>query len=305
MIDGLIDRFLLHIKTRLGFSKNTERAYRRDLLDFKEFIFSSGIKDIRYIDSVVLRRYLSTLSLKGLSKNSIIRKVSSIRSFISYLLSEGVIERNPFDMIVIPKKEKKLPSFLTEDEIERLIEYNKPDRVLSKEPNYPFAFRDYAILMLMYSSGLRRGEVSRLNIGDVDLLSGFVRVYGKGRKERIVPIGDNAIKAISDYLDTLPESERASYMPLFKNKNNLRLSDTSIFLIIKKMAKRARFTRPLKPHMLRHTFATHLIDHGCDVRAVSEMLGHSSLSTTQIYTHLSVERLKEIHNKFHPRKIIK
>lgn len=302
---NLADRFLLHIKTRFGFSKNTDRAYRKDIYDFILFLEKLNIKEPQEIDSIILRRYISELSSKNLSRNSLIRKNSSLRSFISFLVTEGIIKSNPFELLTLPKKQKTLPSFLTPQEIDRLINFNRPDYVLSREPDYPFAFRDYAIMMLLYSSGLRRSELVALNVGDVDIVSGYVRVYGKGRKERIVPAGDNAIKAVRDYLDTLPSDKKSSTSPLFTNKDGRRLSDTAVFLIIKKMAARARFTRPLKPHMLRHTFATHLLNNGCDIRAVSEMLGHSSLSTTQLYTHLTIERLKEIHRKFHPRDRIK
>lgn len=298
---NLLERFLLYIKTRLGFSRHTERAYKKDISEFISFLEGIGIKDPSGVDSVILRRYLSTLATKGFSKNTLIRKISSVRSFISFLVLEKVIETNPFEVLLLPKKDKNLPSFLTEDEIDKLIEYNRPDVVLKMEPNYPFAFRDFALLMLLYSSGLRRSEAVGLNIGDVDVIGGFVRVFGKGRKERIVPVGANAIKAILDYLDTLPDDKKTPSSPLFTNKKGERLSDTAVFLILKKMAKRARFTRPLRPHILRHTFATHLINHGCDIRAVSELLGHSSLSTTQIYTHLTIDKLKEIHNRYHPR----
>ncbi len=302
---NLLDKFILHIKTRLGFSKNTERAYRRDVGDFISFLEALKIASPLDIDNIILRRYLSELSSKGLSRNSLIRKVSSVRSFMSFLTLEGLIKSNPFDVLLLPKKEKKLPSFLTYEELDKLLKYNSPDYVLSREPNYPFAFRDYALVMLLYSSGLRRSEVVGLNVGDVDLIGGYVRVYGKGRKERIVPVGNNALKAIENYLNTLPIDKKTYSSPLFTNKYGGRLSDTSVFLIIKKMALRARFTRHLKPHILRHTFATHLINNGCDIRAVSEMLGHSSLSTTQVYTHLTIERLKEVHRKFHPRNSMK
>lgn len=300
-MENLIDKFLIHIKTRLGFSKHTERAYRKDISEFISFLKSVNINIPSKIDSIILRKYLSSLTLKGFSKNTLIRKISSIRSFISFLVLERIIETNPFEVLLLPKKDKNLPLFLTEDEIERLIDYNKPDAVLKLNPNYPFAFRDFALLMLLYSSGLRRSEAVGLNVGDVDIISGFVRVFGKGRKERIVPVGQNALKALIDYIDTLPDHKKIPSSPLFTNKSGKRLSDTAVFLILKKMATRARFTRPLRPHMLRHTFATHLINNGCDVRAVSEMLGHSSLSTTQVYTHLTIDKLKEIHNKYHPR----
>jgi integrase/recombinase XerC len=298
-MEAALERFIIYGKTQLGFSKHTEKAYRIDLNEFIDFSKKNGIDKIDLIDVILIRKYLSYLATKNLKKNSIIRKISAVRSFINYLYENKIIKLNPFDVINIPKKEQTLPYFLTEEEVEVLIDANTPDKVLSKEPNYKFAFRDYALLMLLYSSGLRRSEAVGLNVGDVDFISGFVRVYGKGRKERIVPVGENALKAIKKYLDTRPDVVASS--PLFVNKDGKRLSSTSVFLILLKMARRARFTRKIKPHMLRHSFATHLLNHGCDIRGVSQMLGHSDLSTTQIYTHLSIEHLKKVYNKYHPR----
>jgi len=295
----LIEKFLLYAKTQLAFTKNTEKSYKFDLYEFAKFSKENNFQFKDNIDSVVIRKYISEITSKKLSKNTIIRKISALRSFVNYLIDNKIIKSNPFDVIIMPKKQKTLPSFLTEEEMEKLIEENKPDKVLSKDINYPFAFRDYSILMLLYSSGLRRSELSNLNVGDIDLLSGFVRVYGKGRKERIVPFGDNAANALREYLET--RTDIASSSPLFLNKNGKRLSDTAIFLILRKMAARAKFTRKIKPHMLRHSFATHLLNNGCDIRGVCEMLGHSSLATTQIYTHVSIEKLKDVYNKSHPR----
>ncbi|HOJ86895.1 MAG: tyrosine recombinase [Elusimicrobiales bacterium] len=295
----LIERFLLYGKTQLSFSRHTEKSYRFDLSEFLKFCAENGVKNESSLNTVVIRRYLSYITSKNLSRNSVIRKISAVRSFINYLVENKIIKTNPFEMISIPKKAQTLPSFFTEEEMDKLIEENEPSKVLSKDPDYHFAFRDYAILMLLYSSGLRRSELVSLNYGDVDFISGFVRVYGKGRKERIVPVGENALKALKNYADT--RADISSSSPLFVNKNGKRITDTAVFLILKKMAKRAKFTRKIKPHMLRHSFATHLLNNGCDIRGVSEMLGHSSLATTQIYTHLSVEKLKEVYNKAHPR----
>lgn len=294
----LLEKFLTYAKTQLSFSKHSEKAYNFDISEFIEFCYKNNVKKPDEITGILIRKYISGLTLKKLSKNTIIRKISAVRSFMKYLFENRIIKSNPFDVIVIPKKDKTLPSFLTEEEVEKLIEENKPEKVLSRDLNYPFAFRDYAILMLLYSSGIRRSELVNLNVGDVDFFSGFIRVYGKGRKERMVPVGENALKAINDYLKT--RNDVVPSDPLFLNKKGGRLSDTSIFLLLNKMAKRARFTRKIKPHMLRHSFATHLLNNGCDIRVVSEMLGHSSLSTTQIYTHLSIEKIKEVYNKSHP-----
>jgi len=298
-METILERFIIYGKTQSYFSKNTEKAYHRDITEFIEFAKKNGVTDASNINTILIRKYLSYLSTKNLKKNSIIRKISSLRSFINYIYENNILKSNPFDAINIPKKEQTLPYFLTEKEVELLIEANTPDKILAKNPQYIFAFRDYAILMLLYSSGLRRSEIVGLNVGDIDFFSGFVRVYGKGRKERMVPIGENALKAIKKYLDTRVDFNASS--PLFINKNGSRLSSTSVFLILQKMAKRARFTRKIKPHMLRHSFATHLLNHGCDIRAVSHMLGHSDLSTTQIYTHLSIEHLRKVYNKYHPR----
>jgi tyrosine recombinase XerC len=295
---NLIEKFLLYGKTQLAFSRHTEKSYLYDLNEFADFCGRNGALSEKDITSVVIRKYLSDISLKKFSRNTVIRKLSAVRSFINYLIENNIITQNPFDFITTPKKQHTLPSFLTEEEVRKLIEANTPDKILSKDPEYPFAFRDYAILMLLYSSGLRRSELVGLNIGDVDFFSGFVRVYGKGRKERTVPFGDHAFKALKDYIDTRTDTSPSS--PLFLNKSGKRLSDTAVFLILKKLARRAKFTRKIKPHMLRHSFATHLLNNGCDIRGVSEMLGHSSLATTQIYTHVSIEKLKEVYNKAHP-----
>jgi len=241
---------------------------------------------------------MAYLSERKLKRNSIIRKISAVRSFFNYLLDEEIISENPFEFINMPKKEKILPRFLTEEEMKKLIDYNNPEGIESEEDKKYF-FRDFAILELIYSSGLRRSEVSSLNIGDIDFISGFVRVIGKGSKERVVPVGDKALSALKKYLEMRNDNKFSS--PLFLNHLNKRLTDAGIALILKKMAKRARFARDINPHAIRHSFATHLLNKGCDLRALQEMLGHKNLSTTQIYTHISIDRLKEVYDKAHPR----
>ena len=296
----ILEKFIVYGKAQLGFSKHTEKAYRIDIREFIDFSKKNNIEEPKDINLILIRKYLSDLSTRNLKRNSIIRKISAVRSFINYLYQNKILSSNPFDLINIPKKEQILPYFLTEEEVSVLIDLNAPDKVLAKKPNYLFAFRDYAILMLLYSTGIRRSELVGLNVGDVDFISGFIRVYGKGRKERIVPVGDEALKAIKKYLEQRSNNITSS-SPLFVNKRGERLSSTSVFLILQKMAQRARFTRKIKPHMLRHSFATHLLNHGCDIRGVSQMLGHSDLSTTQVYTHLSIEHLRKVYNKYHPR----
>ena len=174
------------------------------------------------------------------------------------------------------------------------------DAVRQADASYKFAERDYAIFELLYSSGLRRSEAAGLNIGDIDFYGGFVRAMGKGSKERLVPVGDKALKAIRAYLSTRPKPQTPA-MPLFLNHHAARLSDHGLALVVHRLARRARFARPVNPHSLRHSFATHLLDNGCDLKAVQEMLGHKNLQTTEIYTHVSLERLREVYDKTHPR----
>ena len=182
----------------------------------------------------------------------------------------------------------------------RLQDSNRPEAVDAAEKGYFFSLRDYAIFELIYSSGLRRSEAAGLNIGDLDFYSGFARALGKGSRERLVPVGDKALAAIRAYLDTRPKP-LAHGLPLFLNYKSTRLSDGAIALIFKRMARRARFAKPMNPHSVRHSFATHLLDAGCDLKSVQEMLGHKNLQTTEIYTHVSLERLKEVYDKAHPR----
>ncbi|MBI4802843.1 MAG: tyrosine recombinase XerC [Elusimicrobia bacterium] len=252
------------------------------------------------LDRMLLRGYIAFISGHKVSRNTLLRKISAVHSFISYLITEKVIENDPFDLITAPKKEKRLPRFMSEGEAGKLAAYNDPEEVRIKEGDYKFAERDFAIFELLYSTGIRRSEAAGLNIGDVDFYGGFVRVIGKGSRERLAPVGDKALNALRSYLNTRPRP-LAPAMPLFLNHRNGRLADNGLALIIKKMARRARFARPLNPHAIRHSFATHLLDNGCDLKSVQEMLGHKNLETTEIYTHVSLERLKEVYDKTHPR----
>ena len=296
----LIEKFLLHIKSQRNFSKHTIKAYSFDLKEFSRYLKSLGVDSPQKIERMEVRGYIAFISEHKVARNTLLRKISAVRSFLSYLFSSGEMENDPFELITIPKTEKRLPRFLTEGEVGRLEDSNAPPQVNAEEKSYLFAARDFAVLTLMYSSGLRRSEVSGLNIGDLDFYGGFARVTGKGSKERLVPVGDKALKALRVYLDTRPQLTQPG-LPLFLNHMNTRLTGAGIAFIIKKMARRARFARTLNPHAIRHSFATHLLDHGCDLKSVQEMLGHKNLATTQIYTHVSLERLKEVYDKSHPR----
>ena len=296
----LIEKFLLHLKSQRNFSRHTVKAYKFDVREFVSYAAAHGAASPGLFDRMLLRGYIAFISEKKVSRNTLLRKISAVHSFISYLITERVMENDPFDLITAPKKEKRLPRFMSEGEAGKLADYNNPEELRVRKGNYKFAERDFAIFELLYSTGIRRSEASGLNIGDVDFYGGFVRVMGKGSRERLAPVGDKALSALRIYLNTRPRPLTPA-MPLFLNHRNARLADSGLALIIKKMARRARFARPLNPHAIRHSFATHLLDNGCDLKSVQEMLGHKNLQTTEIYTHVSLERLKEVYDKTHPR----
>lgn len=296
----LVDQFLLHLRAQRNFSRNTIKAYQFDLGEFLAYAGAAKAAAPAAMDRMLMRGYIAHISDRKVSRNTLLRKISAVRSFVQYLLETGQLETDPFDLITIPKKEKRLPRFLTEGEVGKLQDYNRPEEVNAKEKGYYHALRDFALFELVYSSGLRRSEAAGLNVGDLDLYSGFVRVMGKGSRERLVPVGDKALSALRDYLATRPKPV-AHGLPLFLNHKNGRLTGAGIALVFKKLARRARFARPMNPHSVRHSFATHLLDRGCDLKSVQEMLGHKNLQTTEIYTHVSLERLKEVYDKAHPR----
>ena len=296
----LADQFLLHLKAQRNFARNTIKAYQFDLGEFLAYAATNNSGSPASLDRLLMRGYIAFIGDRKVSRNTLLRKISAVRSFIHYLLETGRLETDPFDLITIPKKEKRLPRFMTEGEVGRLQDHNRPGEVNAREKTYYFALRDYAIFELIYSSGLRRSEAAGMNIGDLDLYSGFARVMGKGSRERLVPVGEKALAAIKEYLESRPRP-LAHGLPLFLNHMNTRLTGTGIALIFKKMARRARFARPMNPHSVRHSFATHMLDHGCDLKSLQEMLGHKNLQTTEIYTHVSLERLKEVYDKAHPR----
>ena len=296
----LVDQFLLHLKAQRNFARNTIKAYQFDLTEFNAYAAANRAAAPASLDRLLMRGYIASISDRKVSRNTLLRKISAVRSFIHYLLETGQLETDPFDLITIPKKEKRLPRFMTEGEVGRLQDQNRPEEINAREKTYFHSLRDYALFELVYSSGLRRSEAAGLNIGDLDLYSGFARVMGKGSRERLVPVGDKALTAIREYLATRPKP-LAHGLPLFLNHKNGRLTGAGIALIFRKMAKRARFVRPMNPHSVRHSFATHMLDHGCDLKSLQEMLGHKNLQTTEIYTHVSLERLKEVYDKAHPR----
>ena len=294
-----IRQFISYLSAEKNASPHTCRNYQRDLEQFESFLKNSGTclspvgeMDVGKVDRLVLRRYLSFLHRKN-KKSSIARKVSTLRSFFKYLVREQLASANPAKSVSSPKLERILPTTLTVDEAFRLVE-----SPAAEEHHHP-SLRDRAILELLYSSGIRVSELVGLNLKQLDLDLGLVRVMGKRKKERIAPVGSKAMESLRAYLKERGEMEEEE--PLFVNSRGGRLTSRSVGRLVKKYTKRAGIFRNISPHTLRHTFATHLLDSGADIREIQEMLGHASLSTTQRYTHLSLGKLMEVYDKAHPR----
>ncbi|HNV87197.1 MAG TPA: tyrosine recombinase XerC [Candidatus Omnitrophota bacterium] len=271
-------------------SPHTVTNYKIDLREFSGFAKDRPLKEIDYL---FIRKFLAFLTEKKYSKSSIARKLSCLRSFFKFLVREEVVENNPSAGLATPKREKKLPHFLEVQEIERLLDSIEGDAFASR--------RDRAILETLYSSGIRVSELVGLNFSEADFLGGVLRIRGKGKKERLVPLGKKAQEALEAYLEKKPSGKGVSSDAVFLNRRGTRLTDRSVRRILLKYARKIGLGKEIFPHMLRHSFATHLLDRGADLRSVQELLGHESLSTTQIYTHVTTKRLKEVYDAAHPR----
>jgi integrase/recombinase XerD len=283
--------FLDFIKIERGYSENTVKSYKRDLDQFLRFAKISKPKDV---DREKIKSYLEHLYNEGFSVSSAERKLACLKSFFKYLLREGKIEIDPTSDIKLPKKAKRLPKALGIGETIRLVS-------APREKNH-ISLRDAALLELLYATGMRASEVVGLNIADINLSVSFVRCFGKGSRERIVPINKVTLKAIKEYLEKgRPKFPKKDKDALFVDKNGERLTRQGLWLVIKKYVKKSGVKGKTSPHTLRHSFATHLLEKGADLRSVQEMLGHADISTTQIYTSVSRERLKRIYMKAHPR----
>lgn len=287
-----VKNFLAFLETEKNASSHTVKNYAVDLREFSEVLKEKQIEEVTYLD---IRAFLAVLKEKDYSKSSISRKLACIRSFFKYLTRENVLGMNPAADVSTPKREKKLPQFLDAQEVTSLLEAPSKNTWEGK--------RDNAILETLYSSGLRVSELVGLNHDDMDFFSGLVRVRGKGKKERILPIGQVAMKAVREYLDHKParDKESGGKRPLYLNRSGSRLTDRSVRRMILKYVKQIALKKMVSPHMLRHSFATHMLDRGADLRSVQELLGHENLSTTQIYTHVTTKRLKEAYDAAHPR----
>lgn len=315
-VTQLIDAFVDYLAAEKGYSDHTCRAYARDLKDFLAYFISrrsearsrrdedSGqevcgcSQDIEEIGSVVIRSYLGLLYKQKIKKTSIARKLSAIRSFFNYLEKHRVISENPAASVLTPKQDKPVPNHLTVDDVFRLIDSISDDTLAGK--------RNRAILETLYSTGIRVSELVGLDVEDIDFDARVIHVLGKGSIERIVPIGKKAVDAVRAYREALYGNSAKTpdiwKGPLFLNKNGGRLSERSVARMLDQAARAAGLPVPVAPHDLRHTFATHLLDAGLDLRMVQELLGHKKLSTTQKYTHVSIDRLMAAYDSAHPRK---
>ncbi len=290
-----LERFHDYLALEQGVSVRTSEAYKRDLERFATYVVVKGAKSPTDVGAKSLREYIYHLKDLGLAPASIRRNVSAVRSYFKFLLGEGHVVRDPSERLETPKRWRTLPEVLSAEEVKRLIEAPTLDDTL--------AFRDRAMLELAYGAGLRVSEWISLGIRDLLLEDHLVRVFGKGSKERLVPIGRSAIGAIAIYLRELrPALEKGEGKgTLFLSTRGKPLSRMGAWKILRKYVQRAGIVKTVSPHTLRHSFATHLLEGGADLRAVQELLGHASLSTTQVYTHTSVERLKKVYNQAHPR----
>jgi len=293
-VQAVFNKYVNYLEAERNASPYTVRNYTTDLLGFFHFLRDRDIDSLKDVDRHVLRDYLSYLMEKGFVKASIARKLSAIRSFYRYLLREEIISVSPVADTSSPKLDRRLPSFLTIEEVKRLLE--APDL------STPQGLRDRALLELLYASGLRVSELVSLNLEQVNLDTNEVRVWGKGSKERIVLMGQPAARALSTYLTRgRPELlGKKGTSALFLNRYGGRLIERRVQRILEKYAGVAGIGRRVHPHMLRHTFATHLLDGGADLRVVQELLGHASLSSTQIYTHVSQSQAKKVYLSAHP-----
>ena len=284
-----IDKFINYLKIEKNAAEHTITNYKIDLKSFQVFLQD---KDVDAVDHLALRRFLADMRARSYAKRTIARKLASLRSFFKFLYREGYIKSNPITAISSPKLDKKLPVFLDVGKVTKLI--LKPDTKTEA------GLRDRAILETLYSTGIRVSELVGLDTSDVDFISGVIKVLGKGSKERIVPIGDEATAAIRRYIDK--RNKRAKDKDaIFLNNHGKRLTDRSVRRVVDKYIRACSIEEKISPHSLRHSFATHLLDRGADLRCVQELLGHMNLSTTQIYTHVTMERLKSVYDKAHPR----
>jgi integrase/recombinase XerD len=294
-VNELLDAYLDHLRVEKGLARNTLEAYSRDLAEFIEWVDETLGRPVREVRDEDLRFYFLGKSQAGMSARSVRRKTSSLRGLFRYLQKEGYMAEDPTELIEVPRLGTPLPKDLTLDEVDRLLA--QPD------PAAPLGVRNQAMLELLYATGLRVSELLALRLQDLNLEVGYVVAYGKGKKERLVPVGEMALEKLKEYLSrvrpALDKTSRARHV--FLNRSGKGLSRQGFWKLLNRYALQAGIKSPVTPHVLRHSFATHLLERGADLRSVQLMLGHASISTTQIYTHLNKEKLKQIYQRHHPR----
>lgn len=291
------DKFLRYLIVERGYSEKTREAYEEDLTNFERFLTESGEDDLLKINHLDVRVYLSYLTDERYNRNSISRKIASLRSFYQYLLKEEVIKENPFSYVHLKKKNLKLPRFFYENEMQVLFDSVKGEK--------PLDLRNQALLEVLYGSGIRLSECSNLKLAEIDFDSEVMLIHGKGNKERYAPLGSFAQDALQEYFEkgrkVLMDKYHKSHDYVFVNHHGEPITPTGIEYVLNQVIKKSSLDSSIHPHMLRHTFATHLLNNGADMRTVQELLGHANLSTTQIYAHVTKESLQKNYRSFHPR----
>lgn len=295
VMDNLVREYIDYLKIERGLSENTLESYGRDLRQYLVYLKTNNITSLSETTKTTIITYLFYLQKKGKASSTISRNLASIRSFYQYLVNEQYIKKDPTLNLESPKMEKRLPKVLTVKEVDLLL----------KQPDIrePLGLRDKAMLELLYATGIRVSEMISLNIDNINLEMGYIRCMGKGSKERIIPVGNIATRYLREYLAGSRQTllKDSSEQALFVNHYGNRLTRQGFWKIIKAYAQKANINTKITPHTLRHSFATHLLENGADLRSVQEMLGHSDISTTQIYTHLTRKRIREVYEKTHPR----
>ncbi|MCB0834350.1 MAG: tyrosine recombinase XerC [Bacteroidetes bacterium] len=297
---SLIDQFLNYLTVERNYSKNTTLAYKQDLQEFSDFVerrFDAANFPVSEITRSEIRSFLSQLIKEQYARKSMARKLAAVKSLFKYLIKTGILEVNPARLIQTPKYEKRMPTFLTQDQMTAMFDL--------MDLSQPSDHRDRAILELFYSTGIRVSELVSLNLFDVNLNNQTVRVTGKGNKERVVPVGEMALRSLQTYqrsrLEVPADGTVHDADALFLTARGKRITVLAVQRLVRKTLARVSDAKKLSPHVLRHSFATHMLDNGADMLAVKELLGHANLSTTQVYTHVTVDRLKNAYDKAHPR----
>jgi integrase/recombinase XerD len=294
--DDWIDRYLHHLIVEKGLSRNTIEAYARDLRGYSAFLQEHSGSDSLTVSSDKIIYYFKLLRTEKLSPRSLARNISTLKGFYKFLLQEGVLEENPLRHLRTPRVIPRLPEILTREDVEQVLAQVKAEK--------PLGLRDRAMLEILYATGLRVSELVHLSVHDVDLEVGYLRTKGKGAKERIVPIGRAAIRALKDYLQGSRQvsAVKAEGQTLFLGRGGRGITRQGFWKLLRRYASTAGIRKKITPHTLRHSFATHLLEGGADLRSVQSMLGHADIATTQIYTHVSRDHLKRLHQKYHPRE---